>query len=124
MRRIEPDRARAAMVASYQAVTDDVSKLDEEQLARPSRCLGWSRGDLLFHMLLDAQRALVTFATPAAAEPDVDFASYWAPFQPGADGYLRPARLIRRIASAFESDLAIVALWTERAHRRRPRQPG
>jgi hypothetical protein len=41
MRRIEPDRARAAMVASYQAVTDDVSKLDEEQLARPSRCLGY-----------------------------------------------------------------------------------
>jgi len=39
MRRIEPDRARAAMVASYQAVTADVSKLDEEQLARPSRCL-------------------------------------------------------------------------------------
>ncbi|HET9969138.1 MAG TPA: maleylpyruvate isomerase N-terminal domain-containing protein, partial [Streptosporangiaceae bacterium] len=69
MRRIEPDRARAAMVASYQAVTDDVSKLGEEDLARPSRCLGWSRGDLLFHMLLDAQRALVTFATPAAAEP-------------------------------------------------------
>jgi hypothetical protein len=115
MRRIEPDRARAAMVASYQAVTDDVSKLEEEQLARPSRCLGWSRGDLLFHMLLDAQRALVTFATPADAEPDVDFASYWVPFQPGADGYLRHARLIRRIASAFQSDLAIVGLWTETA---------
>jgi len=115
MRRIEPDRARAAMVASYQAVTDDASKLGEEDLARPSRCLGWSRGDLLFHLLLDAQRALVTFATPAAAEPDVDFASYWAPFQPGADGYLRPARFIRRIASSFESDLAIVALWTETA---------
>jgi len=33
MRRIEPDRARAAMVASYQAVTDDASKLGEEDLA-------------------------------------------------------------------------------------------
>ena len=103
------------MVASYQAVTDDASKLDEDELARPSRCLGWSRGDLLFHMLLDAQRALVTFATPAAGEPDVDFASYWAPFQPGAEGYLRHARIIRRIASAFDSDLAVVALWAETA---------
>lgn len=115
MRHIEPGRARAAMVASYQAVTDDVSKLGEDELARPSRCLGWSRGDLLFHLLLDAQRALVTFATPAAGEPDVDFASYWAPFQPGAEGYLRAARFTRRIASAFESDLAIVALWAETA---------
>jgi len=115
MRRIEPDRARTAMVASYQAVTDDVSKLDEAELARPSRCLGWSRGDLLFHLLLDAQRALVTFATPTAGEQDVDFASYWAPFQPGAEDYLRHARFTRRIASAFESDLAIAALWTETA---------
>jgi hypothetical protein len=115
MRRIDPDRARAAMVASYQAVTDDVGKLGEDELARPSRCRGWSRGDLLFHMLLDAQRALVTFATPAAGEPDVDFVSYWAPFQPGAEGYLRHARSTRRIASSFESDLAIAALWTETA---------
>jgi uncharacterized protein (TIGR03083 family) len=115
MRHMEPGRARAAMLAAYQAVTGDVSKLGEDELARPSRCLGWSRGDLLFHLLLDAQRALVTFATPAAGGPDVDFASYWAPFQPGAEGYLRHARFTRRIASAFESDLAIVALWTETA---------
>ena len=35
------------MMASYQAVTDDVGKLDEDELARPSGCRGWSRGDLL-----------------------------------------------------------------------------
>jgi Mycothiol maleylpyruvate isomerase N-terminal domain len=58
VRNIEPDRARAAMAASYQAVTDDVGKLDQDELARPCGCRGWSRGDLLFHMLLDAQRAL------------------------------------------------------------------
>lgn len=115
MRRIEPDRARAAMVASYQAVTDAVGKLDEDQLARPSRCQGWSRADLLFHLLLDAQRALVTFATPVPAEPDVDFASYWTPFQPGAEGYDDHARLVRRITSSYRSDLVIVALWTETA---------
>ena len=42
MRRIEADRARVAMMASYQAVTDDVGKLRDDELARPSRCQGWS----------------------------------------------------------------------------------
>jgi hypothetical protein len=112
VRRIDPDRARAAVVASYQAVTDDASKLDEDELARPSRCLGWSRGDLLFHLLLDAQRALVTFAIPAAAQPDVDFASYWAPFQPGADNYLTHARFTKRVAAAFEATIHHLDLMT------------
>ena len=71
VRHIECGRARVAMVASYQAVTDDVKKLGDDELARPSGCRGWSRGDLLFHLLLDAQRALVTFATPASGEADV-----------------------------------------------------
>jgi uncharacterized protein (TIGR03083 family) len=115
MRRIQPDRARAAMVASYQAVTDDVGKLGEDELARPSRCRGWSRGDLLFHLLLDAQRALVTFATPATGEPDVDFVSYWAPFRPGTDGYDEHARFVRRVASSYRSDLVIAAQWAETA---------
>lgn len=89
MRHIESGRARAAMAASYQAVTDDVTKLDDDELARPSDCHGWSRGDLLFHMLLDAQRALVAFATPASGEADVDFISYWAPFVPAPRGMPR-----------------------------------
>jgi uncharacterized protein (TIGR03083 family) len=115
VRHIESGRARAAMVASYQAVTDDVGKLGEDGLAGPSRCRGWSRGDLLFHMLLDAQRALVTFATPAPGEPDVDFVSYWAPFRPGAEGYAAHARFVRRVASSYQSDLVIVRQWAETA---------
>lgn len=115
VRNIEPDRARTAMVASYQAVTDDVGKLDEDELARTSGCRGWSRGDLLFHMLLDAQRALVTFATPASGEADVDFISYWTPFRPGAEGYAAHARFVRRVASSYRSDLVIAGLWAETA---------
>lgn len=101
------------MVASYRAVTDDVGTLDEDELARPSRCRGWSRADLLFHMLLDAQRALVTFAAPAAGEPDVDFISYWTPFRPGAEGYAGHARFVRRVASSYRSDLVIAGQWAE-----------
>ena len=111
VRRIESDRGRVAMVASYQAVTDDVNKLDDDELARPSGCRGWSRGDLLFHMLLDAQRALVTFATPARGEADVDFISYWAPCRPGAEGHAAHARFVRRVASSYRSDLVIAGLW-------------
>jgi len=109
------DRARLAMAASYRAVTDDLGKLDEDALARPSGCRGWSRADLLFHLLLDAQRALVTFATPADGAADVDFISYWVPFRPGAEGYASHARFVRRVASSYRSDLVIVAQWAETA---------
>ena len=103
------------MAASYRAVTSDVDRLDEQELARPSRCLGWTRADLLYHMLLAALQALVTFATPATRPPDVDFVSYWAPFRPGAEGYDEHARFVRRAAAAYRSDLAIVAQWRETA---------
>ena len=66
-------------------------------------------------MLLDAQRALVTCATPASGEADVDFVSYWAPFHPGAKGYAAHARFVRRVASSYRSDLVIAGLWAETA---------
>jgi uncharacterized protein (TIGR03083 family) len=103
------------MVASYRAVTDDVGQLGEDELARPSCCRGWSRADVLFHLLLDAQRALVTFATPADGPAEVDFISYWAPFRPGTEGYAAHARFVRRVASSYRSDLVIAAQWAETA---------
>jgi len=103
------------MVASYRAVTDDLGQLDEDDLARPSCCRGWSRADVLFQLLLDAQRALVAFATPADGPADVDFISYWAPFRPGAEGYAAHARFVRRVASSYRSDLVIAAQWAETA---------
>jgi uncharacterized protein (TIGR03083 family) len=115
MRTIDFDRARLAMVASYRAVPADLGKLAEADLGQPSGCGGWSRADLLFHLLLDAQRALVTFATPADGTADVDFVSYWAPFRPGAEGYDVHARFVRRVASSYRSDLAIAVLWADTA---------
>jgi uncharacterized protein (TIGR03083 family) len=106
---------RAAMAASCRAVTSDAERLDEEDLARPSRCLGWTRADLLYHLFLDAQRALVAFAAPATALADADFVSYWAPFRPGADTYAAHARFVRRSAAAYQSELAIVAQWKHTA---------
>jgi uncharacterized protein (TIGR03083 family) len=103
------------MASSYRAVTADLERLTEAGLVCPSRCLGWTRADLLYHMLLDAQRALVTFASPATGTADVDFVSYWEPFRPGADGYNAHAQFVRRAASAYRSPLAITARWSETA---------
>jgi uncharacterized protein (TIGR03083 family) len=111
----DADRARVAMTTAYRAVSADVERLDEGAFARPSRCLGWTRADLLFHLLLDAQRALVTCARPATGTADVDFVSYWAPFHPGGDDNNAHARFVRRAASAYRSDLVIAAQWRETA---------
>jgi chorismate synthase len=73
------------------------------------------RLDVLFHTLLDAQRALVTFATPAAGEPDVDFVSYWEPFRPGEAGSAEHARFMRRIAACYACNREIARQWAETA---------
>jgi uncharacterized protein (TIGR03083 family) len=107
--------ARSALIPSYRALTEDVGRMTQDELARPSRCLGWTREDLLFHVLQDAQRALVTLASPAAAEPDVDFVSYWRPFRPGAQGYAEDTRFVRRAAAAYSSGLEIAREWAQTA---------
>jgi hypothetical protein len=60
------DRATAlgAVDAGYQRVTDATAGLSEADLMRPTRCAGWAVADVLYHQLLDARRALRTFASP------------------------------------------------------------
>src|SRR5437879_4052600 len=50
---------------------------------RPTRCAGWAVADVLYHQLLDARRALRTFASPSDAPADRDDVSYWADYAPG-----------------------------------------
>ena len=56
------DDVVSALDHAYTDVTALVADLDDDDLLLPSGCRGWSIADLLFHMLLDAQRALVAFA--------------------------------------------------------------
>jgi len=44
-----------------------VSGLSPADLQRRSRCAGWAIGDVLVHLLGDAERALMACATSAAA---------------------------------------------------------
>jgi uncharacterized protein (TIGR03083 family) len=111
--------APAALVSAldhaYSGITAVVGDLDDYDLLLPSGCRGWSVADLLYHILLDAQRALVAFATPSTGPADVDFVSYWRGF-PGAgdaDAALAHGQWVRRSAAAFLRPTGIVPGWSE-----------
>jgi hypothetical protein len=80
----EPDRTTVenALEASYRNITTVTDGLGEAELMLPSRCAGWALGDVLYHQLLDARRALRTFASPSADIPDVDDIGYWRSYSP------------------------------------------
>jgi uncharacterized protein (TIGR03083 family) len=107
--------AQAALDEAYTAITSVVTGLDEGRFTLPTRCSEWSVRELLFHQLLDARRALVTFASPSNAAADVDFATYWLAFTPGSDGARRHAGYVQRAAAAYASPRSLVEEWTETA---------
>lgn len=93
-----------ALAQAYEGITAVVAGRNDADLQRPTRCRGWLVADLLFHVLCDAQRALVALASPADGPPDVDDVSYWRTFPPGGDGddAARHAWWVRRSAAAFD----------------------
>jgi hypothetical protein len=80
---LDRDAVLDALEAAYQNVTAVAGGLGEAGLMRPSRCAGWAVADVLYHQLLDARRALRTFASPSAGPVDCDDVSYWADYAPG-----------------------------------------
>lgn len=120
MEQVNRELAETALDGAYAQVTEVITGLDDASFFRPSRCAGWVVGDLLYHQLLDARRALRTVATPGSGPPDRDDISYWRPF--GADGEIPPgsaeaaehARHVRIAASAFSPD-KLAWEWAETA---------
>src|SRR5262249_56784679 len=107
------DRATVlgALDAAYQKVTAVTTGLGEADLMRPTRCAGWAVADVLYHQLLDARRALRTFASPSGAPVDRDDVSYLRAYAPAqasapdadraaADESAAHARYVRIAASA------------------------
>lgn len=90
-----------ALDAVYAKMTTAVAGLSEADLMLPSRCAGWAVSDVLYHELLDARRALRTFASPSAAPVDVDDVTYWRSFSPGGADNAEHARHVRIAASAY-----------------------
>ena len=62
----------SAFAASYAALVDVVEGLGEDAAWTPTRCLGWSVRDLVFHLHADATRGLVALHTPADRPADCD----------------------------------------------------
>jgi hypothetical protein len=114
--------AEDALEAIYQTITMVANGLGEAEQMLPSRCAGWAVADVLFHQLLDARRALRTFASPSEEAVDVDNVSYWAEYAP-ADGEAGErkraqaaahARYVRIAASAYPPG-ALAWEWRETA---------
>jgi hypothetical protein len=109
-------RQHEALAHAYDGITGVVGGLDDGDLLRPTRCRGWLVVDLLFHVLCDAQRALVALAGPADGPADVDDVSYWRSFPSGGHGDgARHAWWVRRSAGAFERPSGVVRVWSDTA---------
>jgi hypothetical protein len=111
-----------ALAATYRNITTVADGLGDGELMLPSLCAGWALGDVLYHQLLDARRALRTFASPSADRPDVDDIGYWRPYSPhsgeheavgGAEAAAH-ARHVRIVASAYPPG-ALAWEWRETA---------
>ena len=106
---LEQTSVLETLATVYGNVTAAVEGLGEAQLMRRSLCAGWTVGDVLYHVLLDARRALRTFATPSDGPLDVNDISYWMPFSPrsgasfamGGAAAAAHARHVRIAASAY-----------------------
>lgn len=117
-----PDRiaAQDALTGAYSKITQVAGSVGEASAMLPSRCAGWTVQDVLYHQLLDARRALVTFASPSRDLPDTNYVSYWRPFSPasghpaalGGDGAARHARHVRIAAAAYTPQM-LTAEWEE-----------
>lgn len=109
------ESAMDLLTSAYRDVTVTIQKLDEAALMRPSRCAGWAVGDVLYHLLLDARRALRTFASPSSDPVDVDDISYWKGFSADDGDSLDAAahaRHVRIVASAYPPE-GLIREWTE-----------
>jgi hypothetical protein len=101
--------ALSALEAAYGGFDRVLEGLNERDFLRPTLCSAWVASDVVFHHLLDAQRALIAFATPSKERPDVDYVTYWRPWSAADEGALAHARFVRVAASAYASPAQLVA---------------
>jgi uncharacterized protein (TIGR03083 family) len=111
------DRTRPAAVLrdAYAALAAVVAPLGEEEAWLPTDCAGWAVGDLVHHLLTDAQRALVALHTPAAGPPDRDAVTYWRDWAPDPVGAAHELRRTRVAASTFPGFGSLRELYLETA---------
>ncbi|MFE5394132.1 maleylpyruvate isomerase N-terminal domain-containing protein [Streptomyces sp. NPDC056568] len=100
---------------AYGALAAVVGPLGDEESWLPTDCTGWAVRDLVFHLLGDAQRALVALHTPAAGPPDRDAVTYWRDWTPDPVGAAHGRRSDRVAASMFPDFRQLRELYLETA---------
>jgi uncharacterized protein (TIGR03083 family) len=107
--RVEHAHGRDAFAGALAAFLDTVQGLDDRDLMRDSRCLGWTAGDVVAHVHLGLQEMLLGMVSPTTDAPDTDAASYWGhqPAVGGADE-LAGMRFVRLLGAAYQRPTGVV----------------
>jgi uncharacterized protein (TIGR03083 family) len=105
----------AALRTAYDALAEVVRPLEDEGSWLPTACTGWAVRDLVFHLLTDAQRALVALHTPASGPADRDFVTYWRDWRPDTVGAANGRRWARVCAGMFLDWHQLRTLYLETA---------
>jgi uncharacterized protein (TIGR03083 family) len=103
-----------ALAIAYRDLASLALSLDEAASWRPTACTGWTVRDLVFHLLGDAQRALVALATPASGPADRTAVTYWVSSPGAPDPESRGIRASRTMASQWRLDY-LTATFAETA---------
>ena len=74
---LDLETGRTAFVDSVRGFVAAVDDLDEWSLLGTSRCHGWTRLDVVVHVIAGWQDMLGGFVSPVDGPPTVDAASYW-----------------------------------------------
>ena len=106
--RVGHEDGRDAFLDGLDTFLDDVEGLSDEDLMAPSRCLGWTRGDLIVHVHLGLQEMLHGIVTPSDAQPDTDAAEYWTGDPPGDQDRLAGMRFVRLVGAAYQKPTGAV----------------
>jgi hypothetical protein len=99
--------------STYRDLSGVLSALSAEEGRQPTGCAGWTPVDLGFHLLGDAQRALVALNTPAPGPADTTAVDYWTAWHPPAAGDDAELWSTRVAASVYGGLAGISARYAE-----------
>ena len=98
---VDLETGRTAFADSVRGFVAAVDGVDEWSLLDVSRCHGWTRLDVVVHVIAGWQEMLGGFVSPVTDDPTVDAASYWPAYDAeAADDPLVPLMAQRRHTAA------------------------
>ncbi len=103
------------LAAAYEPLVGVAEGLDDDAGWVATELPGWTVRDLVFHLLSDAQRALVALGTPSDSPADTDEVGYWAAWSQGEAEARTDLRNTRIMASCWGSVTPLAASYAATA---------